>query len=259
MQGKVWSRKNISDDAMEHQEANPRVADIKRANVNNTIYYQLPDREGAESGYCHSRPPLIRESKSLWTCQHCCYISTSLAPRLQHYDRFLSTASIPFFRWPFIPCEPSFHSSSLNPRPLASTYIVHALTTPVSTVKCLWNPRLQSILDPSLTKGRIHLYISSMPTLPRKSSPTAVTKRPQFSSSTMVDSRSTGSAKAPPPSKSNSASTTASSQNGSKSKSKKSDEPVDKAKLVQQTISQIESKQAGDREQDLEIGEIPTC
>jgi hypothetical protein len=70
----------------------------------------------------------------------------------------------------------------------------------------------------------------------------------------MVDSRTTGS-KASVPAKSSNASTTTPTQNGSKTKTKKADEPVDNAKLVQQAISQIESKQAGDREQDLEIGE----
>jgi chromosome segregation ATPase len=42
-------------------------------------------------------------------------------------------------------------------------------------------------------------------------------------------------------------------QNGKIKKAKKSDDPFDQFKLVQQAISQIESKQAGDREQDQEI------
>lgn len=47
-------------------------------------------------------------------------------------------------------------------------------------------------------------------------------------------------------------------QHAKKTKGKKPEEPIDHAKLVAQAISQIESKQAGDREQDLEIGTLKT-
>jgi hypothetical protein len=76
----------------------------------------------------------------------------------------------------------------------------------------------------------------------------------------MADGRPTIAGKAVVSPKVNGTPATASSmQNPKKVKGKRPEEPVDNAKLVQQAISQIESKQAGDREQDLEIGTYWKC
>jgi hypothetical protein len=98
-----------------------------------------------------------------------------------------------------------------------------------------------------------------MPTFINKSAPTVV-ENITLASSVMADSRPANAGKAVVATKVNGTPAAAiNMQSSKKVKGKKPEEPVDNARLVQQAISQIESKQAGDREQDLEIGAYLEC